>query len=228
MIILHDESVNKKTIRSHVTYFPCDASVVLIIVWNKTKMSNACMQYWDCDGEQNYCGNAVRSFPFVLGIDKIGFFIEVKGELIPAFAWKEGDLCCTMIEVQKFRKLSRKSFKAYVGNYQLVTLSSSDEFELADRITKKWSKLYKGRPPIFSFVKVEGDDVSVRVIEEFGSETMSCCSSASVVTKVLNFLNPEKRDFKLNHPGGTFRTHFHNLIACDIVTIKGEVKGGEK
>jgi hypothetical protein len=39
MIILHDESVNKKTIRSHVTYFPCDASVVLIIVWNKTKMT---------------------------------------------------------------------------------------------------------------------------------------------------------------------------------------------
>lgn len=39
-IILHDTNINKETIRPHHSGWPSDASVVLVIVWNKTKMSN--------------------------------------------------------------------------------------------------------------------------------------------------------------------------------------------
>ncbi len=39
-IILHDTNVNKETIRPHNDGWPSDASVVLVLVWNKTRMSN--------------------------------------------------------------------------------------------------------------------------------------------------------------------------------------------
>jgi len=39
-IILHNTNVNKETIRPHDQNWPSDASVVLVVVWNKTKMSN--------------------------------------------------------------------------------------------------------------------------------------------------------------------------------------------
>lgn len=39
-IILHDTNVNKETIRPHHEGWPSDASVVLVVVWNKTRMSN--------------------------------------------------------------------------------------------------------------------------------------------------------------------------------------------
>lgn len=39
-IILHDTNVNKETIRPHDSSWPSDASVVLVIVWNQTRMSN--------------------------------------------------------------------------------------------------------------------------------------------------------------------------------------------
>ena len=39
-IILHDGNVNKETIRPHDSNWPSDASVVLVVVWNKTRMSN--------------------------------------------------------------------------------------------------------------------------------------------------------------------------------------------
>lgn len=39
-IILHDANINKETIRPHDSSWPSDASVVLVIVWNKTRMSN--------------------------------------------------------------------------------------------------------------------------------------------------------------------------------------------
>jgi hypothetical protein len=40
MIIPHDSSVNKETIRPHDSGWPSDASVVLIVVWNKTRLAN--------------------------------------------------------------------------------------------------------------------------------------------------------------------------------------------
>jgi len=39
-IVLHDENVTKETIRPHDQGWPSEASAVLIIVWNKTKMGN--------------------------------------------------------------------------------------------------------------------------------------------------------------------------------------------
>jgi len=39
-LIVHDLSVNKETIRLHDQGWPSDASTVLIVVWNQTKMSN--------------------------------------------------------------------------------------------------------------------------------------------------------------------------------------------
>ena len=41
-LIVHDISVNKETIRPHDQNWPSDASVVLVVVWNRTKMSNGC------------------------------------------------------------------------------------------------------------------------------------------------------------------------------------------
>ena len=39
-LVVHDLSVNKETIRPHDSSWPSDASVVLVVVWNKTRMSN--------------------------------------------------------------------------------------------------------------------------------------------------------------------------------------------
>jgi len=39
-ITLHNANVNKETIRLHDSNWPSDASVVLVIVWNKTRMNN--------------------------------------------------------------------------------------------------------------------------------------------------------------------------------------------
>jgi hypothetical protein len=39
-ITLHNANVNKETIRPHDSSWPSDASVVLVIVWNKTRMNN--------------------------------------------------------------------------------------------------------------------------------------------------------------------------------------------
>jgi nitroreductase len=39
-VSLHDSSVNKETIRPHVSGWPSDAGVVLVIVWNQTRMNN--------------------------------------------------------------------------------------------------------------------------------------------------------------------------------------------
>ena len=39
-LIVHDLSVNKETIRSHDQGWPSDSSVVLVVVWNSTKMNN--------------------------------------------------------------------------------------------------------------------------------------------------------------------------------------------
>jgi nitroreductase len=39
-VSLHDSSVNKETIRPHVSGWPSDASVVLVVVWNQTRMNN--------------------------------------------------------------------------------------------------------------------------------------------------------------------------------------------
>lgn len=39
-LIIHNQSVNKETIRPHDQSWPSDASVVLVVVWNQTKMSN--------------------------------------------------------------------------------------------------------------------------------------------------------------------------------------------
>ncbi|NWG11073.1 nitroreductase family protein [Candidatus Bathyarchaeota archaeon] len=39
-LVTHDLSVNKETIRSHDQGWPSDASAVLVVVWNSTKMSN--------------------------------------------------------------------------------------------------------------------------------------------------------------------------------------------
>jgi len=39
-IAMHDASVNKETIRPYDSDWPSDASIVLLVVWNKTKMTN--------------------------------------------------------------------------------------------------------------------------------------------------------------------------------------------
>ncbi len=44
-LIIHNQSVNKETIRPHNQDWPSNASVVLVIVWNSTKMNNS---YFAC------------------------------------------------------------------------------------------------------------------------------------------------------------------------------------
>jgi len=39
-LVVHDLTVNKETIRPHDSGWPSDASVVLVVVWNQTKMNN--------------------------------------------------------------------------------------------------------------------------------------------------------------------------------------------
>ncbi|MCW4054827.1 MAG: nitroreductase family protein [Candidatus Bathyarchaeota archaeon] len=39
-LAVHNPSVNKETIRSHVSNWPSDSSIVLVIVWDQNKMSN--------------------------------------------------------------------------------------------------------------------------------------------------------------------------------------------
>lgn len=184
------------------------------------------MRYFDCDGVQNYCGNAARSLPLVLGVGKIGFVIEVGNESVPALSWVcEEGLYATIIEVQKFKELEPGVlFWGFVGNFQKVRVSSFEEFQLAKENAGKWAKTERKRPPIYSFVLIEDDrKAKVRVIEEFGEETASCCSSASVVTKVMNRLHPQTKDFVLQYPGGTFFTHIHNSLRTrSLVTLKGK------
>jgi diaminopimelate epimerase len=183
------------------------------------------MRYFDCDGVQNYCGNAARSLPLVLGVNGIRFTVAVKDTLIPMFSWKDEEgFYATSLKIQEFKELRRgESYWAFVGNFQKVKISSFGEFQLAKKIAKRWAKMEGSRPPIYSFVLVECETrAKVRVIEEFGKETASCCSSASVVTKVMSILNPQRKDFVLQYAGGTFFTHLHNSRMPSLVTLRGE------
>ena len=40
MITMHDASVNKETIRAYDSDWPSNASIIILVVWNKTKMAN--------------------------------------------------------------------------------------------------------------------------------------------------------------------------------------------
>ena len=42
-LVVHDLTVNKETIRPHDQGWPSNASVVLVVVWNQTKMNNGYM-----------------------------------------------------------------------------------------------------------------------------------------------------------------------------------------
>ena len=183
------------------------------------------MRYFDCDGIQNYCGNAARSLPLVLGVNKIRFAVKVGNELIPAFSWKDEEgLYATIIEVQEFKELEAGVlYWVFVGNFHEVKVSSSGEFLLAKEKAKEWAKIESKRSPIYSFILAECDKkAKVRVIEEFGEETASCCSSASVVTKVMNTLYLQRKNFVLQYLGGTFFTHLQNVRTPSLVTVRGK------
>jgi diaminopimelate epimerase len=183
------------------------------------------MRYFDCDGTPNYCGNAARSLPLVLGVSRVRFSVKVGNRLIPSFSWRDKEgLFATTIKVQKFKEeRAGDLYWAFVGNFQKIKISSSEEFRLAKENAKKWAKMEKKRPPIYSFVLVECEEkAKVRVIEEFGEETASCCSSASAVTKVMNTLYPQRNNFVLQYPGGTFFTRLHNARTPSFVTLKGK------
>ena len=187
------------------------------------------MRYYDCDGFQNFCGNAARVLPFVLDVKKISFSEELTdGTLVPVFSWKEDDLYAIILNIQSFEELGNGLFWAYVGNYQMVFLCDSVDFRYAKETAKRWREVFEKessqRPPNCSFVLAESPTKArVRVIEDFGGETLSCCSSASVVTKVMNVVFPESKEFTLEYKGGCFQTRL-----CDpnsyMVILKGTVK----
>lgn len=204
----------RKSIQDVCRKFYCDGLFFL---------QNGELKYFDNNGSENFCGNALRSLPLVLNKANVSVTVNLGGINYLYHAYKRDDLFATRIRILQFKKLSDKQYSAYVGNRQLLTIVDSLDFDVRKEV-EKLSKLF--RNVTYVFVKIDDKDLaSIRVFEENVGETMSCCSSASTVTRLMWKLFGEYA-MKLKYRGGIFSTVFFPNVGGDnsLVEVSGECK----